>query len=80
MHRFLSVLESEMEETIGVESPRPETNEAQANYEEMDIKPTSIQKGKTEHKEAVQTLAEAVTQKLEDSDTPKPEQKTPVEA
>lgn len=66
-HRFLSVLESNMEDTIGVEPPQADTNEAKAAYEEKNVSSTSIHQGKNKHKECLQLLAEAITQEIEDA-------------
>jgi hypothetical protein len=56
------------------EVPRGETFQ---QYEEMGVRPTSIHKSKTDHKEAVFALAESITDEL---DMPQRSERVPASA
>lgn len=67
LHQFFSWLESEMDgDKLDIEPPTADSNQAQAEYEQKNVKPTSIHKSKTDHKESVQLLAEAVCQEIQE--------------
>lgn len=69
LHRFFSVLESNMEDTIGLEPPQADSNQSKAEYERNGVKPTSIQKSKDSHQEAVKLLSNAVSERVKTAES-----------
>lgn len=73
LHQLMAVLEQEITNQFGI--PAAE-NEQKEQYLSLNVKPTSIHKSKTDHKEGVKTLCGSIAENLQgrqqkDTNTPK---------